>query len=234
MIRFRIDKCWVQTMRRGKKSKCEGITIGNREVIDETESDGHKYVDNMERSDVFQEQMKRSVKAEYFKRVRSAHKINVENVFQATNIWAAPTVRYVPVIVKWTKEELQQMDRKSSKLINVYGELHPRSCADRLYILRSDGGRGLVDVEVCAEKEKCSLEKYATQSKEALLKTEPSELSLIKYIVNVSKKKKKAVEKSGRKRNYMDNLLGKQNATMKGELKRESEILIFAAQEQAI
>ena len=192
MMRFRIDKCWVQTMRRGKKSKCEGITIGNREVIDETESDGHKYVDNMERSDVFQEQMKRSVKAEYFKRVRSAHKINVENVFQATNIWAAPTVRYVPVIVKWTKEELQQMDRKSSKLINVYGELHPRSCADRLYILRSDGGSGLVDVEVGAEKEKCSLEKYATQSKEALLKTELSELSLIKYIVNVSKKKKES------------------------------------------
>ena len=44
----------------------------------------------MERSNICQEQMKKSVKTEYFKRVRSAlkSKLNAWNVLQAINIWA--------------------------------------------------------------------------------------------------------------------------------------------------
>ena len=50
----------------------------------------------MKKSDICQEQMKRSVKTEYFKRVRSAlkSKLNAGNVFEAINIWAVPTARY--------------------------------------------------------------------------------------------------------------------------------------------
>ena len=79
------------------------------------------------------------------------------------------------------------MDRKTRKLITIYGGLHPRSCVDRLCIRRSDRERGLVSVGNCVKKEKC-LAKYATQSKEALVKTVTAELNLEKYIVNVSKK----------------------------------------------
>ena len=78
------------------------------------------------------------------------------------------------------------MDRKIRKLISIHGEIHPRSCVDDLFILRSDGGSGLVCVEDSVEEKKCSLTKFATQSKEALVKTAPG-----KYIVNVSKKEKK-------------------------------------------
>ena len=57
---------------------------------------GYKYLGIMKKSDICQEQMKRSVKTEYFKRVRSAlkSKLNAGNVFEAINIWAVPTVRY--------------------------------------------------------------------------------------------------------------------------------------------
>ena len=78
------------------------------------------------------------------------------------------------------------MDRKIRKLIFIHDELHPRSCVDELFILRSDGGSGLVYVEDCVEEKKFSLTKCATQSKKALVKTAPE-----KYIVNVSKKEKK-------------------------------------------
>ena len=54
-----------------------------------------------------------------------------------------------------------------------------------------DGERGLVSVEDCVEEGKCNLAKYATHSKEALVKTAAAELNLAKYIVNVSKKEKK-------------------------------------------
>ena len=81
-MRFRITKCGVLTMRRGKKSEYEGVTIGNREVIGELHDDGYKYLGIMESS----------VKTEYFKRVKS--KLNAGNVFQAINIWTVPTIRY--------------------------------------------------------------------------------------------------------------------------------------------
>ena len=42
------------------------------------------------------------------------------------------------------------------------------------------------------EEEKCNLAKYVTQCKEALFKTAAAELNLEKYIVNVSRKEKKA------------------------------------------
>ena len=83
------------------------------------------------------------------------------------------------------------MDRKTRKLITIYRGIHPRSYVGRLYIPRSDGGRGLVSVEDCVNEEKCNLAKYATQSKEALVKTAVAELNLEKYIVSMSKKEKK-------------------------------------------
>ena len=148
-MRFGIDKCGVLAMRRGKGSECEGITIGSGKVISKIDDDGYKYLWIIGRSDICQEQMKRSVKTEYFKRVRSAlkSKLNAGNIFQAINIWAVATARYGAGILQQTKEELQQMDRKTRKLIPIYEGLHPRSSVDRLYIPRSDGGRGLASVE---------------------------------------------------------------------------------------
>ena len=94
--------------------------------------------------------MKRSVKTEYFKRVISAlkSKLNVGNVFQAINVWAVPAVQYGAWVIQWTKEELRQMYMKTRKLLTIYGRLHPRSCVDRLYIPRSNGGRGLVSTKI--------------------------------------------------------------------------------------
>ena len=51
-------------------------------------------------------------------------------------------------IVEWTKADLDVTDRKTSKLMTMYGMLHvyPRSNVSRLYLLRSEGRRGLLSV----------------------------------------------------------------------------------------
>ena len=200
----------------------------------------------MERSDICQEKMKRNVKTEYFKRVRATlkSKLNSGNVFQAINIWAIPAVRYGAGIIQWTKEELQQMDRNTRKPITIHGGLQPRLCVDRLYIPRSDGGRGLVSTEDCVEEEKCNLAKYAAQSKEALVKNAAAELNLKKYIVNVSKKEKKENQLKEWKQKALHVLVVRETEChnenkkwkwfRKGELKRETESLLCAAQEQSI
>ena len=36
----------------------------------------------------------------------------------------------------------------------MYGELHPKSNVDRLYIPRKEGGRGLISIEDCCVSKK--------------------------------------------------------------------------------
>ena len=59
-----IDKCGVSAMRRDKESECKGITIESGVVIGEIDYDGYKYLNIMGRSDICQEQIKRSFKTE--------------------------------------------------------------------------------------------------------------------------------------------------------------------------
>ena len=84
-------------------------------------------------------------------------KLNAKHIFQAINIWVVPTVRCGAGIIEWTKEEVKEMDPKTTKIVTVYGELHPRSNVGRLYLSRSEGGRGLVSIEDCASDERKSL-----------------------------------------------------------------------------
>ena len=75
------------------------------------------------------------------------------------------------------------MDRKTRKLLTIYGGLHPRSCIDRLYMPKSDAGRGLA--------------KYATQSKEALAKTAAFQTQLEKVYCHCEqgRKERKSIER---------------------------------------
>ena len=57
---FRIIKCGVLTTCRGRESECEVII----EVIVEIDGHGYKYLGIIERSDICQEQKKKSVKNE--------------------------------------------------------------------------------------------------------------------------------------------------------------------------
>ena len=49
------------------------------------------------------------------------------------------------------KSELLAIDRKTRKLLTIYGALHPNSDVDRLYIPRKEGARSLISIEDCIE-----------------------------------------------------------------------------------
>ena len=44
--------------------------------------------------------------------------------------------------MKWTREELKQMDQRKRKTITMHKSLHPRDDVDRRYVSRKEGGRG--------------------------------------------------------------------------------------------
>ena len=53
-------------------------------------------------------------------------------------------MRYGASIVKWAKSELDEIDRKTRKIMTLNKTLHPRSVVDWLYVIRMEGGRGLI------------------------------------------------------------------------------------------
>ena len=54
-------------------------------------------------------------------------------------------------MIKWTKEELRKIDRRTRKLMNMHRALHSGADVDRLYMKRAEGGWGMISVEDCGK-----------------------------------------------------------------------------------
>jgi high-affinity nickel permease len=52
-------------------------------------------------------------------------KLNGRNKIMAMNTWAVALLRYGAGVLKWTKDEIAAIDRKTRKLMTMYGALHP-------------------------------------------------------------------------------------------------------------
>ena len=73
-------------------------------------------------------------------------------------------------INRWTTIELEELDRKTRKLMTMYGTQHPKADVDGQYLQRCEGGRGLIGLEDCVQVEVHILEKYLSTFKEKKLK----------------------------------------------------------------
>ena len=79
-------------------------------------------------------------------------------------------IRYTAGIVDWTIAELEDLDRKTRKLMTAHRTLHPQSDIDRLYLPRRIGGRGLLQIRQTVEEEIRNLSEYISSSTESALK----------------------------------------------------------------
>ena len=95
---------------------------------------------------------------------------------------------------------------------NKNNGFHPKSNVDWLYLLRSEGGGGLIGVQNIVETAIFGLRNYVRKSKERLLITARTiKGDEDRQTPNENKKVKRMKgQHSGRKNNYMDNLSGKQ------------------------
>ena len=80
------------------------------------------------------------------------------------------------------KEEMEDMDRKTSKMLSRYGALHPREDVERLHIKCKAGGRGLMSVKDCVMLEKAQLSEYTMTSEDYLMKEVTVELDCRKFV----------------------------------------------------
>ena len=94
--------------------------------------------------------MKEKIKKEHYQIVRLVlrSELNASNEFEAINSLAVSVVTNSFNIINWKKIEVQRTDAKIGKLLTMARMHHPRADVDRLYILRMEGGRGLIKLEL--------------------------------------------------------------------------------------
>ena len=67
-------------------------------------------------------------------------KLNGRNTIIALNTRAVSILRYGAGILKWNKNELQEMSRKTGKFMTMNKELHPSSDVALSFVSRKNGG----------------------------------------------------------------------------------------------
>ena len=245
-MEFGLSKCGVLIMKTGKVVESDGLCMPDGTMMRNIEEGGYKYLGILEADGIKHDEMKQQLKKEYIRRVRNVlkSKLNGGNIISAINSRAVSIVRYGAGIIKWTKNELEELDRKTRKLMSMYGAQHPKADVDRLYLKRCDGGRGLIGVEDCVQAEVNSLDKYLSASEEKMLK----EVSLSSTLENKKHGKSKEDIQKKHQREYESKALHDQfqKATekvkgnkswgwlKKSYLKKQTESTIIAAQDQAI
>ena len=85
------------------------------------------------------------------------------------NTWVIPLVKYSRLFLKCSKEELQQMDQRTRKLMTMHKALHPREDVDRLHVSRKEGGRGFTSIQERVDISIRQLEDNIEKNKERLI-----------------------------------------------------------------
>ena len=184
--------------------------------------------------------MKNLIRKEYLRRVRRILQSQLlgKNKITAINTLAVPVVRYSGGIVKWTKLELADMDRKTRKALTTHRGLAKMSDVSRLYVKRNEGGRGLLSIEDCIRDEETAVLEYIRKCTQPIVM-----LTAVDSLQDPTEKPQSKRERwlslplHGQ---YMRQLNSETDMSLtfkwlsRGNLTMENEAFICAAQEQAL
>ena len=214
---------------------CDKMELPSQDKIRKLgEKETYKYLGILEADTVKQEKMKDKIKKEYLRRTRKllVTKLCSRNLIKRINTWAVPLVRYLGPLLKWTR-----IDQRTRKLMIMHSALHPRNDVDILYVSRNAWGRGLAIIKDSVDASIQRLKDYIEKHKDGLI------IAIGNDIVNTVANwmtvtiKRKLVEKQlyGRFKRLIN--VSHEKTWMwlrKGNLKRGTESLLVAAQNNAI
>ena len=240
-MEFGVKKCAMLVTRRGRLVRSEGIVLPDKNKIRVIgENDSYKYLGVLEADQIKREEMKEKLRMEYKRRVRKIlqSKLNGGNTVKAINTWAVSLLRYSAPFVNWTRSELKEMDRMTRKMMTMNRALHPKDSECRLNLPRKEGGRGLIGVEDCVDLAVRSLRKYVSQNEDRLIVAARGN-DMVERDNEEEFKKRKREE---RKTEWREKPLHAESISSEGswfwlkigKMKKETEGLLIAAQDQAL
>ncbi|KAI5725072.1 hypothetical protein M8J77_010587 [Diaphorina citri] len=166
-MQFGIEKCATLEVKRGNILHQENIELSLTPFKFPSLESFYKYLGMSQDLVLNKSEAKEKVKNAYASRMKKilTTELNGQNKIKAINSWCVPILSYSFGIIPWTKTDLQALDRQTRVLMTQHRIHHPRSCMQRLYLPRAMGGRGLINLEKFAQKEKFNLKKYFLNKK---------------------------------------------------------------------
>ena len=141
-MEFGMEKCAKVSMKRGKLKTSGDLLLSDGERIKEVDDGkGYKYLGILQSDTIKKTEAKDVVEREYFRRIRLILRsdLNAGNTTKAINSWAIPVIRCTAGIVDCTIAELQEIDRRTRKLLTIYRAFNMNGDVDRQYIVRRQG-----------------------------------------------------------------------------------------------
>ena len=126
------------------------------------------------------------------------------------------------------------MDQRTRKVITIHKALHPRDDVDRLYVSRKEGRRGLASIEDSVDASIQRLEDCIEKHERGLISAIRNDMdNTIDDRMTTTRKQKWRKKLYGRFKGLINNISHQKAWTWlrKGNLKRETESLLIAAQD---
>ena len=145
-----LEKCASLHVVRGKVSKSEDLPMGAKDSISVMEaSDKYKFLgkyENFEQLDTFTFQQ---AEEEYLRRLNViwSSPLSVPRKLTACIVFAMPTLEYFMGTSDWLIADIQNLDRKTRKVVEKHKGKHISESIAMLYLPRNCGGRGFKSVE---------------------------------------------------------------------------------------
>lgn len=135
---FGINKCGILMIQKGKLVHIVCIEFSSDENIKEIDQDsGYEYLGILEADDTKDNEME-TLATECIRKILKSH-LNSRSVITAINSRAVSFIGYETRITGQRQNELKDLDRKTRKLMTLYGVFHKKSDVNTLYIKRAEG-----------------------------------------------------------------------------------------------
>ena len=118
----------------------------------------------------------------YEKRLRKiwSSDLNSKNKTLSTNVWAVSVFRYYFGILKWRREDVAELDVRTRAVLRSCKSHQYNASKYRPYIPRSEGGRGLTNLEHAWEREQVATAAYLCATEDPQLE------AVVRYLSKVA------------------------------------------------
>ena len=172
-LKWGLGKCAAVNIKRGKIGQEQTqMPISHTEFIPLLQnSDHYKFLGKQENATHLEEIVMREASKEYLRRctVIWSSPLTIPRKIASTNNFAVPAVQYQMWSSMWRMEDIRKLDRDTRKLIKNNKAMHHQESNASLYLQKSKGGKGLMEVESVYKLTKIKVAHYVSLAEDPRL-----------------------------------------------------------------